>query len=125
MPPKRSYRRSSRVAWTTATHCCSASATDYFVVCIVGAGRAAPAWSQDPVGVTTYTIGLRYDTRCYFNVQSKADMSELSTARNQHSKVEKSKNGYAQKYRQTVRRIRVLSPREEKEENGRKDLQKR
>ena len=42
MPPRRSSRRSSRVAWTIATHCCSASATDYF-----------DAWSQAPVGVTT------------------------------------------------------------------------
>ena len=30
MPPRRSFRRSSHVAWTIATHCCSASATDYF-----------------------------------------------------------------------------------------------
>ena len=29
MPPRRSSRLSSRVAWTTATHCCSASAMYY------------------------------------------------------------------------------------------------
>ena len=52
MPPRRSSRRSSRVAWTIATHCCSASATDYFDAC--SRCRALPpAWSQAPVGVTT------------------------------------------------------------------------
>ena len=35
------------------------------------------------------------------------------------------KNGYAQKYRQTVRGIRGVSPEEEKEGCGGKDLQKR
>ena len=35
------------------------------------------------------------------------------------------KNGYAQKYRQTVRGIRAVSPEEEKEGYGGKDLQKR
>ena len=33
MPPRRSSRRSSRVAWTIVTHCCSVSATDYFDAC--------------------------------------------------------------------------------------------
>ena len=49
--PRRSSRRSSRVAWTIATHCCSASATDFD-----GCSRyrtLPPAWSQAPVGVTT------------------------------------------------------------------------
>ena len=27
---------------------------------------------------TRYTIGLQYDTRCYFNMRSKADMSQLN-----------------------------------------------
>ena len=46
------YRRSSRVAWTIATHCCSASATDYFDAC--SRCRTLPnAWSQASVGVTT------------------------------------------------------------------------
>ena len=58
MPPRRSFRRSSRVAWTTATPCCSASATlrrtksDYFVACS-RCRMLPPAWSQAPVGVTT------------------------------------------------------------------------
>ena len=52
MPPRRSSRRSSRVAWTTATHCCSASETDYFVVCS-RCRTLPPAWSQAPVCVTT------------------------------------------------------------------------
>jgi len=52
MPPRRSSRRSSRVAWTIATHCCSASVTDYFDAC--SRCRTLPAvWSQAPVGVTT------------------------------------------------------------------------
>ena len=52
MPPRRSFRRSSRVAWTIATHCCSASATDYFDACS-RCRTLPPAWSQAPVGVTT------------------------------------------------------------------------
>jgi len=39
-------------------------------------------------------------------------------------KEKKLKNGYAQKYRQTVHRIRGVSPGEEKEGYGGKDLQK-
>ena len=41
-----------RVAWTIATHCCSASATDYFDACS-RCRTLPPAWSQAPVGVTT------------------------------------------------------------------------
>ena len=52
MPPRRSFRRSSRVAWTIATHCCSASATDYFDACS-RCRTLPPAWSQAPVVVTT------------------------------------------------------------------------
>ena len=52
MPPRRSFRRSSRVAWTIATHCCSASAMDYFDTCS-RCRTLPPAWSQAPVGVTT------------------------------------------------------------------------
>jgi len=52
MPPRRSSRRSSRVAWTTATHCCTASATDYFDACS-RCRTLPPACSQAPVGVTT------------------------------------------------------------------------
>ena len=48
--------------------------------------------------------------------------SALSTARNRQLK---SENGCAQKYRQTVRGIRGVSPEEEKEGYGWKDLQKR
>jgi len=36
----------------------------------------------------------------------------------------KVKNGYAQKYRQTVQGIRGVSPEEEKEDYGGEDLQK-
>jgi len=52
MPPGRLSRCSSRVAWTTATHCLSASATDYFDACS-RCRTLPPAWSQAPVGVTT------------------------------------------------------------------------
>jgi len=52
MPPRRSSRRSSRVAWTTATHCCSALATDYFIACS-RCRTLPPTWSQAFVGVTT------------------------------------------------------------------------
>ena len=52
MPPRRSSRRSSRVAWTTATHHCSPSPTDYFDACN-RCRTLPPAWSQAPVGVTT------------------------------------------------------------------------
>ena len=30
------------------------------------------------VGLGWFEVGLRYDTRCYFNVRSKADMSRLN-----------------------------------------------
>jgi len=48
------------------------------------------------------TRQIRYNTRCYFNVRSKADMSQLSLPHgNDNYKVKteklKSKNGYAQK----------------------------
>jgi len=52
MPTRRSSRRSSRVAWTTATHCSSASATVYFFACS-RCRTLPPAWSQACVGVTT------------------------------------------------------------------------
>jgi len=39
-------------------------------------------------------------------------------------KIKKAKNGYAQMYRETVRGIRGVSPEEEKESYGGKDLQK-
>ena len=52
MPPRHSSRCSSRVAWTIATHCCSASATDYFDACS-RCRTLPPASSQAPVGVTT------------------------------------------------------------------------
>jgi len=44
----------------------------------------------------------RYDTRCYFNVRSKADMSQLNLPHGTDNKTvenrKKVKNGYAQKY---------------------------
>jgi len=40
-------------------------------------------------------------------------------------KTKKVKNGYAQKYRKTVRGIRGVSPEEEKESYSGKDFQKR
>ena len=43
---------------TTATHCCSASATDYFDACS-RCRTLPPAWSQAPVGVTTSQPMLR------------------------------------------------------------------
>jgi len=52
MPPRCSSRHWSRVAWTTATHCCSASATDYFDASS-WCRTLPPAWSEAPVGVTT------------------------------------------------------------------------
>jgi len=52
MQPRRSSRRSSLVGWTTATHCCSASPTDFFDACS-RCTTLLPTWSQVPVGVTT------------------------------------------------------------------------
>jgi len=49
---RHSSRRSSPVAWTTAIHCCSASATNYFDACS-RCRTLPPAWSQAPVDVTT------------------------------------------------------------------------
>ena len=65
----------------------------------------------------------------YFNVHSKADMSQLNLPHGTNNlKVEnrkKSKKGYPYKYRQTVRVIRGVSPKEKKEGYGGKGLQKR
>jgi len=60
MPPRRLSRRSSRVDWTTATHCCMASATDY----LNASSRCRtlpPAWSQAPVGETTSSASVSSD----------------------------------------------------------------
>ena len=60
-------------------------------------------FSAAPLPILLTTI--RYDTRCYFNVRSKVDMSQLNLPRrNQQLKCGKtgklnSKKGYAQKYR--------------------------
>ena len=52
MLPRLLSRRSSRVAWTTVTHCSTASATDYFNA--FSRCRTLPlAWSQALVVVTT------------------------------------------------------------------------
>ena len=63
-------------------------------------------------------------------MRSKADTSQLNLPHGTDNlKVEnrkaKNKNGYVQKYRYTVRGIRGVSPEEEKEGYGGKDLQKR
>ena len=58
-------------------------------------------------GLVDYTT-IRYDAICYFNVRSKADMSQLNLPHGNYNekegenikKLKKSKkNGYAQKYR--------------------------
>ena len=75
---------------------------------------------------------IRYDTRCYVNVRSKANIGQLNLPHgNQQLKSGKnekkleSKNWYAQKYRQTDRGIRGVSLEEEREGYWGKDLQKR
>ena len=54
-----------------------------------------------PLLFRIYFVGVRYDTRCYFNVRSKADMSSLiycmETTKKCKTEKLKSKNGYAQK----------------------------
>jgi len=52
VPPRRSSRRSSRVVWTTATYCCTASTIDYFVASSQ-CRTLPPAWSQALIVVTT------------------------------------------------------------------------
>ena len=52
MTPSRLSRHSFHVIWTTATHCCTASATDYFVASSQ-CRTLLPAWSQAPVVVST------------------------------------------------------------------------
>jgi len=63
MSPRRSSRRSFRVVWTTATHCWTSSATDYFV-----ASRwcktQPPAWPQTTVVVTTSHLCCGSCTGC-------------------------------------------------------------
>ena len=61
------------------------------------------------VGLDTngrFAIILRYDTRCYINMQSKADMSQLNEPHGTNNykveknrKTKKNKNAYAYKYR--------------------------
>jgi len=68
-PTRRSSRRSSRVAWTIATHCSSASATDYFDACS-RCRTLPPAWSQAAVGVTT-------SHQCYGSCTGCQSVSEL------------------------------------------------
>ena len=41
------------------------------VECVSGCDRVDGSWGQE-------LVGLRYDTRCYFNVRSKADASQLN-----------------------------------------------
>jgi len=70
--------------------------------------------------VFTHTITIRYDTRYYFNVRSKADMSQLNlyrtetTTKNCKTEKLKSKNRYA---RRNSKRLgnHVVSSEEEKE----------
>jgi len=63
-------------------------------------------------------------------VRSKSDIVHLiyciepKTKKWKTEKQKKVKNGYAQKYRQTVQGIRGVSPEEEKEDYGGEDLQK-
>ena len=62
---------------------------------------------------------MRYDTRCYFNVRSNADIIIYSTERKKlksgkQKKLKSKINGYAQKYRQTFQEICGVSPEEEK-----------
>jgi len=48
---------------------------------------------------------MRYDTRCYFYVSSKADVNQLNLTHGtiikkwKREKLKSKKNGYAQKYR--------------------------
>jgi len=71
---------------------------------------------------------MRYDTTRHAiltGAQKPTRVStEPTTKKWKNRKTEKQKNGYAQKYRQTVRRIRGVSPKEEKEGYCEKDLQK-
>jgi len=45
---------------------------------LLTAGRAAIDRYLLPAGLTAANPPLRYDTRCYFNVRSKADISQLN-----------------------------------------------
>jgi len=71
MPPRLLSRRSSRVAWTTVTHCFMASATDYFNAS--SRCRTLPlAWSQAPVVVTTSRQCYGSCTGCQFVSESRS-----------------------------------------------------
>ena len=65
--------------------------------------HAARAAANEYVVLASSTRSIRYDTRCRFNVRSKADMSQLSLLHGNDGKKWrkteklKSKNGYAQK----------------------------
>ena len=64
-------------------------------------------------------IRYEYDTRCYFNVRSKADMSRLNLPQRQLKIVKQKKNykvktAYARSNRKSLEN-HVVSPEEEKE----------
>jgi len=72
---------------------------------------------------------IPYDTRCYFNVLSTADMSQLNLPHGNNAKVE---NRKTKNKKQVCSKVSVNSaesvesvPEEEKEGYGGKDLQKR
>jgi len=69
MSPRCLSRRSSHVTWTTATHCCMASAMDYFNASS-WRRMLPPAWSQAPVVVTT-------SHQCYGSYRGCQSISEL------------------------------------------------
>jgi len=74
MPPRLLSRRSSRVTWTTVTHCFMASATDYFNAS--SRCRTLPlAWSQVPVVVTTSHQCYGSCTGCQFVSESHSRLS--------------------------------------------------
>ena len=81
MPPRRSSRRSSRVVWTTATHCCTASAMDYFVASIQ-CKTLPSAWSQAFIVVTT-------SHQCYCSCTGCRSVSE-SCSRSRGSCIDRS-----------------------------------
>ena len=62
---------------------CVAVYSRHFVASRINAGPAvvvAVVFTLDHIVTTQRTIGwtIRYDTRCYFNVRSKANMSQLN-----------------------------------------------
>jgi len=111
------------------------TAPDYFICPLLlsrGGSRGGSILQPLPFLQITTTRYNRYDTRCYFNVRSKADMNQLNLPHGnrqrksgKQKKLKSKKTDLLRSISKQSGGIHVVSPEEEKESYGGKDLQKR